>query len=255
MMAKGTDETERSVRAGVRWRSLLAWCWPTWPGLAVPGLWLGYVAVLLIGGQLAPGRGALMASWPALLLYGGSCLLAAWQRRGARARLWPLAGLAVLLALGDLAVKAWIQANPRLYSRPLTLLPGLLAIVPVHNEYGTMLAIPGAKPYVTLVAILLVPLSVLGYRYYLQEEEPLAWTHAAFVGFLGGAVGKAGDLLLRGLIVDYLGIPGLPIADLADVYLLWVGGGCLLATYLHYPEAWPDPRPALRRALARLRRS
>jgi lipoprotein signal peptidase len=253
-MAAGAHAAEKERRARSVRHTLKAWLWPTRPGLAVPGLWLGYVAYLLLRGGLPWGREALVASWPVPLLYAGSCFLAAWERRGARARLWPLVALAGALAAADLAVKAWIVGRPELYSRPLTLLPGLLAVDPVHNEYGTMLAIPGAVPYVTILAVILVPLSVLGYRYYLRDEEPVVWAHAGFVGFLAGALAKAGDLLLRGLIVDYLHIPGLPIADLADIYLLWIGGGCVLATTFYYPQTWPDPRPALRGLVERLRR-
>jgi lipoprotein signal peptidase len=212
-------------------RKLGAWLWPTWPGLTVPGLWVAYVAFLLVTGGLDL-QGALVAAWPALLLYVGSCLLAGWGRRGGRAHLWSLMALGIGLAGLDLAIKAWIESGPVAHQMPLVLLPGLLSVDRVYNVYGTMLAIPGAVPYVTALAVALVPLSVLGYRQYLKEEEPAVWAHAAFVGVFAGALGKAGDLLLRGLIVDYLHIPGLPVADLADVYLLWIGGGCALAVVI-----------------------
>ena len=161
------------------------------------------------------------------------------------ARLGVLVAVGVALAIADLAVKAWIEAQLG-YRQAWVVLPGLLSIDRVYNVYGTMLAIPGAKPFVTVLAVLLVPGSVLGYLYYLREGRPVVWAHAAFVGFFAGALAKAGDLLWRGLIVDYLHIPGLPVADLADVYLLWLGGGCVLAASLCYPEAWPNIRDLLR---------
>ncbi|MDI7277829.1 MAG: signal peptidase II, partial [Anaerolineae bacterium] len=172
-----------------------------------------------------------------------------------------LVAAGVALAAADLATKAWVQASVG-QGLPLPALPGLVAIDPVYNVYGTMLAIQGARPFVTALAVALVPLSLIGYRHYLAHEEPVAWGHAAFLGLFAGALGKAGDLLLRGLIVDYLHIPGLPVADLADVYLIWVGGGCTLAASLSYPGAWPDPRPGItglarrigRRVRAALRR-
>lgn len=168
-------------------------------------------------------------------------------------RLRHLVLAAVVLAGLDIAVKAWITATPILYSRPQTLLPGLLAIDPVHNLYGTMLAIPGAAPYITALAVILVPAAILGYHYYLEEEDLVVWGQAAFLGFLAGALGKAIDLLMHGYIIDYLHIPGLPTADLADIYLLWVGGGCMLAASLCYPEVWPNPRRALAQLLGRTR--
>lgn len=229
------------------------WVWPTWPGLAVPGIWVAYVGYLLVRGHLRSWQATLVALWPALLLYAGSCILAAWGRRGSRPRLASMLAVGLLLAAADLAAKVWIEAQFP-YHQPRTLLPGLLAIDPVHNVYGTMLAIPGARPYLTVLAIVLGPAAVLGYRHYLKDEEPVVWGHAAFVGLFAGALAKAGDLLQRGLIVDYLHIPGLPVADLADVYLLWIGGGCALAATLCYPEAWPRPWRALREWLGRVRR-
>lgn len=222
-------------------RRLRTWLWPTWPGLALPGFWAAYVACVGLGGGLPGWRAVLVALWPALPLYGGACLLGWWGRRGANPRLWALLATALVLAAADLAVKAWIEARLP-YQEPQPLLPGLLAINRTHNVYGTMLRIPNAVPYVSALALALVPISILGYRYYLQHEQPVVWGHAAFVGFLAAAIGKAGDLLWRGLIVDYLAIPGLPIADLADVYLIWVGGGCVLAASFCYPETWPDLR-------------
>lgn len=214
------------------------WLSPTWAGLAVPGLWAAYVATEVVCGRLRPWPAALVALWPVLPLYLGSCLLAQWGRRGARPRLRGLVAVGVALAAADLAAKAWIEARLP-YHEPQPLLRGLLSIDRIHNVYGTMLAIPGARPFVTVLAVLLVPLAVLGYRQYRAQEAPVVWAHAAFVGLFAGALGKAGDLLLRGLIVDYLHIPGLPIADLADVYLLWVGGGCGLAAGLCRPDAGP----------------
>lgn len=212
-------------------RRIARWLWPTWAGLAVPGLWVGYIAYAGVAGYFGSWREGLVALWPALPLYVGSCLLAAWQRRGGRARLRSLVVAGVALALADLAVKAWIEARLP-YRQPYSLLPGLLSIDRTYNVYGTMLAIPGATPFVTVLAIVLVPASLLGYRHYVAQEQPLAWGHAAFVGLFAGALAKAGDLLLRGLIIDYLHIPNLPIADLADIYLLWVGGGCTVAAAL-----------------------
>ncbi len=234
-------------------RRLAAWLWPTWPGLALPGLWVAYVAYLLASGGLRSPGAVLVALWPALLLYLGGCLLARRGRLRPRAPLAALLALGVVLAAADLAVKAWIEARLP-YNQALPLLPGLLAIDRVYNVYGTMLAIPGAKPFVAGLAVLLVPLSVWGYREYLAREEPVVWADAAFVGLFAGALAKASDLAWRRLIVDYLHIPGLPIADLADVYLIWVGGGGALAASLCYPGAWPSPRRLLDRLIGRFRR-
>ena len=235
-------------------RSWLArWLWPTWAGLAVPGFWVAYVTYVAATGRLGSGRATLVALWPAVPLYAGSCLLAQWERRGANPALGRLLAVGVLLAAVDLAIKGWIEAVLP-YGRPWPLLPGLLTIDRVDNVYGTMLAIPGAKPFITALSLVLLPTSVAGYRHYVAHEEPVAWGHAAFVGLFAGALGKAGDLLWRGLVVDYLHIPGLPIADLADVYLLWVGGGCALATWLHPLEGWPSLLSALKEWAGRLRR-
>ncbi len=225
---------------------LAAWLWPTWPGLALPGFWAAYIAYAWIAGRLGSPEAVLVALWPALLLYAGGCLLARWGRRGSTPRLRTLLVLGVLLAAADLAIKARIEARLP-YHEPQPLMPGLLAISRTHNIYGTMLRIPGAVPFITALAVALVPISILGYRYYLAHEQPVVWGHAAFVGFFAAALAKAGDLLWRRLVVDYLAIPGLPIADLADVYLIWIGGGCALAASFCYPGTWPDLRRLVRR--------
>ncbi len=233
-------------------RKPLTYLWPGWPGLAVPGFWVVYILYVLAAGGLRSPAALLVALWPVVPLYLGSCLLAAWGRRGRPASLVALLVVGLLLAGADLAVKAYIEARLP-YHQPQPLLPGLLAIDRVYNEYGTMLRLPGLKPFVTALSVLLVPISVLGYRYYRAHERPQVWGDAAFVGLFAGALAKAGDLLARRLIVDYLHIPGLPIADLADVYLIWLGAGCALAASLCYPGAWPDPRPWLARIARRLR--
>lgn len=229
---------------------LFRWLWPAWPGLVVPGFWLAYIGYELLMRGFTSAREVLVALWPILPLYAGSCLLAAQGRRSHKARLGAMLAVGVVLAAADLAIKVWIESRQP-FQQPLVLLPGLLSIDPLYNVYGTMLAIPGAAPYITVLAVLLVPLSVWGYRYYLRHEEPVIWAHAAFIGLFAGALGKAGDLLWHGLILDYLHIPGLPIADLADIYLLWIGMGCTLAASFCYPETWPDLRPWAGR-LARL---
>jgi lipoprotein signal peptidase len=232
---------------------LWTWLWPTWPGMAVPGLWAAYIACAAMAGQFQSPREGVAALWPAVLLYLGSCGLAACERGRHRPALATLVLAGVALAVADLAIKAWIEATVA-QARPLPAVPGLVAIDPVYNVYGTMLAISGARPFVTTLAVALVPLSVLGYRHYVVHDRPVAWSHAAFLGLFAGALGKAGDLLLRGQVLDYLHIPGLPVADLADVYLLWVGGGCALAASLCYPDAWPDLRLPLRRLGRAVRR-
>ena len=218
-------------------RRLLRALWPGAPGLVLPGLWAGYIGYVMLSGGLPTPRDVLVALWPVVPLYIGACLLAR-SRNGKTPRLWPLLALGVLLAAADWALKAWIEALPA-GSLPQTLLPGLLSIDPVYNVHGTMLAIPGAAPFITLLAVLLVPLSIWGYREYLTQARPVVWGHAAFVGLFAGALAKAGDLLMRGLILDYLHIPGLPVADLADIYLLWVGAGCILAAALSVPRPAP----------------
>ncbi len=227
-------------------RKLLSWLWPTWPGLALPGCWAVYVVYAVFEGRIGSWPALLVALWPVLPLYVGSCLLAGWGRRGAAPRLASLLTAGVLLAAADLAIKAWIEARLP-YRVPQPFLPGLLAIDRTHNVYGTMLAIAGAKPFILALSLALVPISILSYRYYVAHEQPVVWGHVAFVGFFAAALGKAGDLLWRGLIVDYLHIPGLPIADLADVYLIWIGGGCVLAATFCYPEVWPSPRQWIER--------
>ena len=220
-------------------RGLLAGLWPGWVGLVVPGLWVAYALYAQWEGRAASEPAGLVAFWPALPLYIGSCLVARWGQRDPAPRPTVLLAVGVAMAAADLAIKAWIEGHLA-YHTPYPLLGSWLAIDRVHNIYGTMLAIPGAKPYVTALAALLGPVAVLGYLYYRAHEPPVVWAHVGFVGFFAGALGKAGDLLSRGLVVDYLHIPGLPIADLADVYLIWIGAGCILAATLCYPEAWPD---------------
>ena len=55
-------------------KRVLAVLWPTWPGLAVPGFWAGYIAYMAISGQLPSAQAVLVACWPLLPLYAGSCL-------------------------------------------------------------------------------------------------------------------------------------------------------------------------------------
>jgi lipoprotein signal peptidase len=182
-------------------------------------LWAACVALAVIGGRFESSGQALRALWPGVLAWMVFSLLNEAERRQGRLAPLPWLVMLALLVVGlDLLAKAWLEAN--LPYRVVVPFAGeWLYLFRAHNPHGTWIGPRDMVPLVTLFDLVVVFAAIPVYRYWHAHARRSVWIDVAFVGVFGGALGAAADLLLRGYIVDYMLLPGMPIADLKDQLL------------------------------------
>ncbi|MCL7454838.1 MAG: signal peptidase II [Anaerolineae bacterium] len=174
-----------------------------------------------------------VALWPLLLFYGLGCALVAWSRRTDRvAGGLGLAFLAVAMVGLDQVSKALATA----FLPPDTSLPlieGWLHAANVHNASGSWLGPAWLKPVLAVAATLVLPLSMIVYRYYVSTKRQSLWVDLTFVGVFAGYASWLIDIYVRGYIVDVIHIPGLVAADFKDLFLSL--GICVVVEVLDNP--------------------
>jgi lipoprotein signal peptidase len=124
------------------------------------------------------------------------------------------------------------------------ILPGWLHLSHVLNTHGSWLAGEFQPHSVAalvalqwgIVAAVLLFL-VVGRRYYVRAQRRSLWTDAAFLAVVSADVSWARDIVLRGGILDFIGLPGLVTADLKDIFLT-VGTVSFVAETLEHRRFW-----------------
>jgi len=203
--------------------------------------WALFLLFELLRGRLrTPAQFA--AAWPLLFFYVVGAVLIATQRKRERLASTPVLYLLAALLVGlDLALKALAEGLlPE--GGTLTLLPGLLDFTHTLNRQGSWLAqVAGAQPSLALRLVLLLvgagmlPFAALVHAYYIARVRRSPWADVAFLGIAAGVAGSLADLLLRGAVLDYIGLPGVVAADGKDLYL-WLGVSGVLAEMLTSPD-------------------
>ncbi len=207
--------------------------------------WTLFLLFELLRGRLEGPAQFAAAAWPLLFFYAvGAALVALSRRRERLASARVLLLVAALLVALDLALKALAEGLlPE--GGALPLLPGLLDFTHTLNRQGSWLAqVTGAQPSAALRLVLLLiaagmlPLAALVHAYYASRVRRSLWADVAFLGIAAGVAGSLADLLLRGTVLDYIGLPGVIAADGKDLYL-WLGVSGVLAEVFTAPgEPW-----------------
>jgi signal peptidase II len=110
----------------------------------------------------------------------------------------------------------------------LPLVKGWLHLTNVRNVGGSWLAPAWTKPVLVVAAVLVLPLSVIVYRYYIFSKRRSLWASLAFAGIFAGYASWLCDMALRGYVIDFIQIPGVVVADLKDLFLSLGGAGVVI---------------------------
>ncbi|MDY6875571.1 MAG: signal peptidase II [Chloroflexota bacterium] len=196
--------------------------------------WIAYILLMAAWGRLTELRQLAVALWPLLLFYCLACVLVMWGQRASRVTSGR--GL-VLLAIIMIALDQMSKCVASALLSPdatLPLIKGWLHLTNVHNVGGSLLAPAWMKPVLVVVAALVLPLSVIVYRYYISSKRRSLWTDLAFLGIFTGYASWLCDMSLRGHIIDLIQIPGIVAADFKDLFLT-LGGACVIIEVLDRP--------------------
>lgn len=173
------------------------------------------------------------ALWPLFFFYGLGCALVAWSQRADRlAGGRGLALLVVAMVALDQASKAFAAALlPPGTSLPL--IGGWLHVANIRNASGSWLGVAWLRPVLAVAATLVLPVSVIVYRYYVSTRRRSLWVDLAFVGVFAGYASWLIDIYVRGYVVDVIYIPELVAVDLKDLFLSL--GICVVVEVLDNP--------------------
>ena len=226
---------------------MLNFCAPTRAKLAFLAEWALFLLLeIVIGALNRPGQ-ALAAGLPLVFFYICGCLLAWIAGRGMHLGSYAgLLGAGMLLALLDQAAKLAVTQGLGPNAN-LVLIPRGLVIEQSLNLHASWAAGQFNLDFLSVallsaLSILLLLALAFGYRYYRANRRPSRWADLAFLFLLGGVASALADQVLRGFTVDFIGLPGLVVADLKDIWLS-LGIACLLAEALTAPPADPQAVP------------
>lgn len=208
---------------------------PTVPKLILIAEWLASILLAVANGRLTTPHKFLVALWPLLIFYLLACVWVAWSRHtdriaSGRGLFWLFVLLVALDQAGKCVAGSLLAPGE---TRPIVI--GWLHLSNVHNVGGSWLTPVWFKPVLIAVAALVLPLSVIVYRYYICTRRRSLWADLSFLGILAGYTSWLGDMLLRGHVVDFILIPGIVATDVKDVYL-WCGGACAVVEALDNPS-------------------
>lgn len=207
---------------------------PTVPKLILVAEWVAYILLVATWGRLIGLRQLALALWPLLLFYCLACVLVTWSQRASRVTSGRgLALLAIIMIALDQMSKCVAGAllSP---GATLPLVKGWLHLTNVHNVGGSLLAPVWMKSVLLVAAALVLPLSIIVYRYYTSSKRRSLWTDLAFLSIFIGYASWLCDVLLRGYVVDFIQIPGIVAADFKDLFLT-LGGACVIIEILDRP--------------------
>lgn len=208
-------------------RSLFEFFKPTLPKGVFILEWSAYYGLFVVwGGQKSPQQLA-VGLWPLAPLYGLGCALVKWSQRTTRvAGGRGMAAFAVALVAGDQIAKFMVERflPP---NAPRQILGDWLHVTHVRHAGGSLLAPARLAPLLMAMAIVVLLLAVVIYRYTTASNRRSLWVDLAFLGIFAGYGSWLVDMAWRRTVLDFLSIPELVAFDLKDVFLL-VGGAAFV---------------------------
>jgi signal peptidase II len=190
------------------------------PALCFSLEWMAYYLIVVIGGKIR-GWGLALFLIPALLLlvFAVAISKAAPGYRG-RNRLVPV--IAVALIALDQAIKLVVSAALPAETA-VAIIPGYYYLGWVKNEFGSwvtsMLGIRAPLPILSALNAAVLIYAAAYYRYYAKKFGRDLWTDFAAVLMGAGCACSLIDKLAWGGSVDYIGLNGLFVTDLKDIFL------------------------------------
>lgn len=129
----------------------------------------------------------------------------------------------ILVLILDQYTKLWVTTNITLNTGSLTLIPGVLEIVNIHNDGAAYNLLSGYRWFFVALAAALLVFVVLALA--------LNWIKGKFgrwmlVLTLAGALGNAIDRIINGYVVDMISIPAvsfMQVFNIADIFITVCG--------------------------------
>lgn len=154
---------------------------------------------------------------------------------------------AVLVLIADQWLKYWVTVNIALDTGSITLIPGVLELVNIHNTGAAFGILQGGgwRWVFVVIALLFVAIAVYAIRRGLIRGAIGRW---AVVGVLAGAIGNCIDRVLYGYVVDMFypvfldGTPFDAIFNVADVFISCCG--ILFCLYILFGHEYKTAKPA-----------
>lgn len=198
---------------------------PTWQKLVFLLEWSLFILIQLLRGEIESWQAAWVTAYPLMGFYLIACVISAQNpERESQASLRCLFTWVAGFILLDQGIKAIVLLLLP-YEAAIPVVPGWLNLAHEHNEQGLwLISLFTSQPH----PVALWPLKLLflasfclaapGYQLYTETKRNNLWVQIAFIGLSAGLGGAIVDLFLRGLVVDYLQLPGVVTADLKDIY-------------------------------------
>jgi len=186
--------------------------------------WMLCMVVAIVQSRLDVRPIAVNLVWPFLFFYLVACLLEKASRSAnleiGQRKMW--LGIGLLVAADHLLKFSFSHFIPLGESVPV--IAGRLHLANIQNLHGNWVASSRGAPsevvQTFVFSILCVVLVSLVYRFYSERQRKSFWSILAYGCCVAGCISAAIDLGVRGLVVDYLYLPGLFVADLKDLYLI-----------------------------------
>ena len=152
---------------------------------------------------------------------------------------------AVLVLIADQSLKYWVTVNIELNTGSITLIPGVLDLVNIHNTGAAFGLLDGGgwRWVFVVIALAFVVIAVYAIRRGLIRGAVGRW---AVVGVLAGAIGNCIDRVLYGYVVDMFypvfldGMPFDAIFNVADVFISCCG--ILFCLYILFGDEYKTRR-------------
>ena len=128
------------------------------------------------------------------------------------------------------------------YQKSIPIVKNWLYLAHDRNFYGSWIVSAFNVQVVSVftlmqwgLAIAFLFCSILCYRYYITINRQSLWADIALLGVFAGFSSWVCDMLFRGYIIDYIGLPGLVTADFKDI-LVTIGCAAFFAEILDNPK-------------------
>jgi lipoprotein signal peptidase len=204
--------------------------------------WTLFILITIAQGELRTNHQVLVACYPLVFFYLVACTLAALSRRIRQlAQAWILFVFAIGLTILDQVVKTIVVASVP-YQASIPIVNYWLYLTHERNFHGSWIVSAFNVQFVNVfnlmqwgLVILVLICSIFCHRYYITTNRKSLWADIVIIGVFAGLSSWVCDMLFRGYIVDYIGLPGLVAADLKDIFIA-IGIAAVFAETLDNPK-------------------
>lgn len=205
--------------------------------------WVVFCFILFMQGKIQSWQQAGIAAALLVFFYLTACILFDIKEKKSKPiSLKSLLGLATGFVILDQGIKLMVLRHlPVNASFPV--IPGWFEITHRTNQHGAWIlthlsdqTISWTTPILLFMVFMLLFLTLPVFRYARKDRAESFWLEASFVLILASLVCWPAEMLFRGRIIDFIGLPGLVAADTKDLYLT-IGTVCFVLETIENPNS------------------